>query len=82
MYHWMDAYCNRLSARNAQFKVKQFSSKKYSSHRQVSQDSLIGNAYIRQLNSPSKTKFLNLVSFEVNKNRSCRKKECFYKGNK
>ena len=35
MYHWMDAYRNGLSACDAQFKVKQFSSKKYSSHQRV-----------------------------------------------
>ena len=35
MYHWMDAYRNGLSACDAQFKVKEFSSKKYSSHQQV-----------------------------------------------
>jgi hypothetical protein len=35
MYQWMDAYHNGLSARDAQFKVKEFSSKKYSSHRRV-----------------------------------------------
>ena len=35
MYRWMDAYRNGLSARDAQFKVKEFSSKKYSSHRRV-----------------------------------------------
>jgi hypothetical protein len=35
MYRWMDAYHNGLSAHDAQFKVKEFSSKKYSSHRRV-----------------------------------------------
>jgi len=35
MYRWMDAYRTGLSARDAQFKVKQFSSKKYTSHRRV-----------------------------------------------
>ena len=35
MYRWMDAYRGGLSARDAQFKVKQFSSRKYTSHRRV-----------------------------------------------
>ncbi|KAF8523730.1 hypothetical protein BU17DRAFT_74918 [Hysterangium stoloniferum] len=32
MYQWMDAYQGGLSARDAQFKVKAFSSRKYTSH--------------------------------------------------
>ena len=35
MYRWMDAYRGGLSARDAQFKVKAFSSRKYTSHRRV-----------------------------------------------
>ncbi|KAF8950398.1 hypothetical protein BDZ97DRAFT_1688047, partial [Flammula alnicola] len=35
MVRWMDSYRDGLSAKEAQFKVKQFSSKKYTSHRRV-----------------------------------------------
>ena len=35
MYRWMDAYRDGLSACDAQFKVKAFSSRKYMSHRRV-----------------------------------------------
>jgi len=35
MYRWMDAYRGGLSACDAQFKVKAFSSRKYTSHRRV-----------------------------------------------
>ena len=35
MYRWMDAYRDGLSAKDAQLKVKQFSSRKYTSHRRV-----------------------------------------------
>lgn len=35
MIWWMDAYRGGLSAKDAQFQVKQFSSKRYTSHRRV-----------------------------------------------
>ena len=71
MYRWMDAYRNGLSPRDARFKVKQFGLKKYSS------------LDLRWPNSL--TEFLNSVSFEVNKYRSCRfvrlpKRSVFTKG--
>jgi len=41
MYRWMDTYQGGLSARDAQFKVKAFSSRKYTSHRRVPESNLI-----------------------------------------
>jgi hypothetical protein len=35
MVHWMDAYRSGLGAKDAQFQVKQFSSKHYTSHRRI-----------------------------------------------
>ncbi|KAF9479683.1 hypothetical protein BDN70DRAFT_982834 [Pholiota conissans] len=35
MIRWMDAYRSGLSARDAQFQVKKFSSRKYTSHRRI-----------------------------------------------
>ncbi|KAF8992455.1 hypothetical protein BDQ17DRAFT_1457659 [Cyathus striatus] len=35
MICWMDAYCEGLRAKEAQIKVKQFSSRRYTSHRRI-----------------------------------------------